>query len=101
MLLVDDAWKAASHDKDKAAVLADVQMSSIVSNGNVAKSFALLILNFVLHLHHDWSMKNFNIMKELDFLFWIVEGVQTYNMQKTSCLEKIVNLLDGVVRSWQ
>ena len=48
-----------------------------MSNGNVVKSFVVLMLHFVLHLHHNRSMENYNIMKKFD-LFWIVEGVQIY-----------------------
>ena len=46
MLLVDDAWKAASHGKDKAAVLVVLDTTSNVRNGNVVKSFAVLMPNF-------------------------------------------------------
>ena len=58
MLLVDNAKKAASHSRDKATVLADLQTSSNVSNGNIVKSFVVLMPNFVLHLNHNRSTVN-------------------------------------------
>ena len=52
MLLVDDTWKAANHGIEEAVVLEVSLTSSKVSNENVVKSFAVLLPNFVLHLHH-------------------------------------------------
>ena len=97
MLLVEDTWKAASHGKNKAAVLEVSLTSSNVSNENVMKSFVVPVPNCVPYLHRDWSMANSSIMKKFD-LFWMVEGVQT----KTLRLEKMQTYeMACLIGSWQ